>query len=128
MSEKPQEYKEFIDRLCKTGDIEEYSKADLEDYKSTIELCKSEDNDELANLYKALGPLFSKLTKVEKQAFGKWNEYLVRYGIANCLQQLEFNKEIHLAIDEKIPKFDYAKDFWDRCKTDGSPYGNWEIK
>ncbi len=52
MSEKPQEYKEFIDRLCKTGDIEEYSKADLEDYKSTIELCKSEDNDELADLYK----------------------------------------------------------------------------
>lgn len=85
MSEKPQEYKEFIDRLCKTGDIEEYSKADLEDYKSTIELCKSGDNDELANLYKTLGPLFNKLTKAEKQAFGKWNEYLVRYGIANSL-------------------------------------------
>lgn len=128
MPEKPLEYKKFIDDLCDTGEVDYDSKSDLEEFTSTIEIYKQENNQELANLYKIIGPVFNSLTEEQKNAFGKWNEYNVRYGIADCLQKIKLNNAIHLALDQKLLKFDYAKDFWERCKTDGLPYGEWEIK
>ncbi len=131
MENKPKLYKEFIDILCYSDDVYEYSQIDLANFKESAKFDKEHNTSKLASLYEVLGPIFNSLTDEQKDAWGRWNAHLFIQGIQKCLVSIDIEKELFLGITksdgsfEKLA-FNYEDDFKKRCEVDGYPVGKWD--
>jgi hypothetical protein len=130
MDDKITAYRSFIDWLTNTDGADTYSKADLENYEQNSARALEIKNDKLAETYRELGFIFNSLTDKQKDALGNWCEYIYCQGITNCLEQIQYDDNIHLAYKsqkseiELLDNIEYAEDFRNRHKVAGAT--EWE--
>jgi hypothetical protein len=130
MDDKITAYRSFIDWLTNTEGANNYSKVDLENYEQNSSRALEINNEKLAETYRELGFIFNSFTEKQKDALGNWCEYIYCQGITNCLEQIQYDDNIHLAYRKKnseielLGNIEYAKDFRNRHKVAGAT--EWE--